>query len=785
MQHNTTLYFSNGSVTLNEEQYSVVKSPTNQNLRILASAGSGKTTTITARIAHLIENECIPANRILLVTFSRAASQEMIERVYRLIGRVPILAGTFHAISAQVLRENAPSMLRDHPFIDELPHRLVQWLETDKGRKWVLQFRTIIVDEFQDINNVQWRLLEKMHHRGATMTIVGDDAQNIYTWRGSSVDFILNFHTRMHNIADYQLRRNYRSSEAVVTVANSVMRFIPTLPYKEKMVAVKKGGIKPQVHFFFRMMDEYDWVVKQIEEEYRKQTPTTFAILSRCNHDLFKLEERLHQRGLLYTLCTKFDPERSHHHSRRITLATIHASKGLEWDYVFMINMNDDSFPSRKTDEEIICERRLFYVGVTRARHRLFFTYSRQERSLSRFVREIPRPFLTYFNVSAFQLSDKEGTTSKLSLQDCLTGLDGDDWHTLRKMESVPQIDTSIQTTDNLYSFGQLFVTPDWVKELDIREQWQSLLTLIAMRQVAHTTQNISQLRSPEVNETLLTLRIYKEDLLFWEEFEIEMETIVYHFLKHNPNMPPVEYHQMEEFLQKAHAMQHLSWTTEQIVRAVVIVAKLRGQLRPLRHDGYDLSDFSFGNVRCSVPTELRPYILKSWKNIQKIPAEIPSATIMRDIWNIASLSSVMIGRNIPLYQVEEILPYLQTDETTQLIYIIERAMEQFISAQDGVAINVHVHENGIKMFNIDLINNTTCWSFYFDHQHVPSNDARILLLLSTYLYEKSVEKEMQYVGFINLATGTVYKFIFTDELRKKTKKLWNYVRRKYVLGGE
>jgi hypothetical protein len=67
----------------------------------------------------------------------------------------------------------------------------------------------------------------------------------------------------------------------------------------------------------------------------------------------------------------------------------------------------------------------------------------------------------------------------------------------------------------------------------------------------------------------------------------------------------------------------------------------------------------------------------------------------------------------------------------------------------------------------------------------VPSNDARILLLLSTYLYEKSVEKEMQYVGFINLATGTVYKFIFTDELRKKTKKLWNYVRRKYVLGGE
>lgn len=125
-------------------------------------------------------------------------------------------------------------MLTDQPFIDELPYRLVKWLETDQAKKWVKRFRTIIVDEFQDCNEVQWQILKGFYHPWATMTIVGDDAQNIYTWRGSSVDFILNFHTKIARVKDYQLCRNYRSTEAIVTVANSVMRFIPTLPSKKR-----------------------------------------------------------------------------------------------------------------------------------------------------------------------------------------------------------------------------------------------------------------------------------------------------------------------------------------------------------------------------------------------------------------------------------------------------------------------------------------------------------------------------------------------------------------------
>jgi DNA helicase-2/ATP-dependent DNA helicase PcrA len=115
----------------------------------------------------------------------------------------------------------------------------------------------------------------KFYHQLATMTIVGDDAQNIYTWRGSSVNFILNFHENIPRVKDYQLCMNYRSTEAIVTVANSTMRFIPTLPFKEKMVANARGGRKPEVHFFFRASDEYDWIVSSLEKFIKQFSKAT------------------------------------------------------------------------------------------------------------------------------------------------------------------------------------------------------------------------------------------------------------------------------------------------------------------------------------------------------------------------------------------------------------------------------------------------------------------------------------------------------------------------------
>jgi superfamily I DNA/RNA helicase len=186
MSDSYTLQFTYGSTTLNSEQYSVVTADPYQHQRILASAGSGKTTTIAARIAWLLTNARCTADQIVLLTFSRNAAREMNQRVRALVGSVSLWAGTFHALANTVLKQfdtvNQSSLF----FIDELPIKWMAWMRTEKGRKWVGKLRYIVVDEFQDINAIQWRLLETMRHIGARMIIVGDDAQNIYTWRGSS-----------------------------------------------------------------------------------------------------------------------------------------------------------------------------------------------------------------------------------------------------------------------------------------------------------------------------------------------------------------------------------------------------------------------------------------------------------------------------------------------------------------------------------------------------------------------------------------------------------------------
>jgi hypothetical protein len=772
------LEFSHGTATLNDEQFKVVTSPVSENQRILASAGSGKTTTITARIAYLVEHYDIDPSRILLVTFSRAAAQEMIHRVHKLIGPVAMYAGTFHALSAQILRDQAPKLLSDQPFIDELPYRLVKWLQTERAKKWVQRFTTIIVDEFQDINDIQWELIRGFYHKWATMTIVGDDAQNIYTWRGSSVDFILNFHNKIQRTRDYQLCMNYRSTESIVTIANSIMRFIPTLPFKEKMVANQRGGKRPEVHFFFRAADEYDWVVNSIEK-LSKQPETqgmTYAVISRYNHDLFRIEERLHLKGVPYNLCTNYNPERSKEHNKRVTLATIHASKGLEWDIVFLMNLHDDVFPSRKGDEEIICERRLFYVAITRAKKGLYMTYSRHERCLSRFVREIPRPFLRFFNISAFKLSTNEAATSMLSVEDMIRGFDGADWSELREQNIVPAVKNV--KTESIYQFGKMFNMPEWVRTNDARETWLEMLRWIVLRECAIYQNKLDELCTPEVSEALLTLRIYSEDIEFWELYEAEMEHLVHKFLKHSPHMPAVEYYQVDEYVKLK--LRHLQWSQDELSHAVMIIAKIRGQLRPLRHHGFDLNEFKFGLVRNSVPTELRPDVLGSWHKL--IDKKNKTHTILGDIWRIASIKAVIEGRNIPLYQYGTINPRLLEDEQQQIVRAIETAIPLWIVSQESPSFNFIFEVDEVRPIQFDILTEKCAYYVFFDPAYVPRTEDKILLLLKQYAYEEIYDRCLEAIGFLNVATGVVIQYEITPTIREQLSQMWLHLQTKYHL---
>ncbi|NBR60188.1 MAG: ATP-dependent helicase [Actinobacteria bacterium] len=784
------LIFSHGKTRLNSEQYSVVTSSPNQNQRILAGAGSGKTTTITARIAYLIEYYHIPAKNILLATFSRAAAEEMQLRVARLCGTTNIVAGTFHAIAARVLKDFEPESVRDQPFVDEFPTRLLTWMKTPRGQKWASKFRIVIVDEVQDINEIQWNIIHTFYkdNESCCLSIVGDDAQNIYTWRGSSIDFLFNFHKHVANCRDYQLRMNYRSSESIVRVANSVMRFIPTLPFKERMVAGRIASLpqRPHVHFFYRASDETRWTAEQVARIYKESTRATIAVLARNNSSLFKVEEQLHKLGLLYNLYTKYNPDRSRTHFRRITLATIHASKGLEWDHVFIMNCHDDCLPSRKGDEDLIAERRLFYVAVTRARDFLTFTYSRHEPSISRFIREIPRPFLIYHGISLYKLSNQEQGQSLLSLSDRVGSLDGAEWQLLREGGAVPIVTHQFFHTHSLYNFSQFYDTPEWVKLADCRETWNEMVKWSIKREIALQTDNLPQLLTADVMETLLTIRIYREDMAFWETHETELIYLIKTFLGYRgePNIPAVEFYALEHFIknESPHLFEKSSWTTRDIAEATVILAKVRGQLRPLRSAGYDLQDFQFGYVRNSVPTEYRPQVLASWKRVTD--ASQPTQEILPDLWNLAALSQVREGRNIPLYQLNEIRENLVSQESYTFCQAIRQSVGRLL-IQSQATLNqvIEPEEYGSYIpFSFDCILNDGDNSpsriiriISRSENTSPSQEEFLVTSLATFLYEVKVGP-VKSMNFFNVISGILTEIPWTETLKLSMKLFWNFL---------
>ena len=220
MLQNHTLEFPFSKITLNTQQNEIVQQSLDQNLRILASAGSGKTTTITAKIAHAITNLGIKPEAIVLTTFSRSGADTMKEKLEKMIGPTQTQIGTFHALSLQVLKANDPARLQGMFTVDELPYLWLDFLQSPKGAKWSKMITLLVVDEFQDINDVQLDIIREILSAGtAKIIIVGDDAQNIYAWRGSRVEIILNMHEEITSIKDFQLTYNYRSSESIVAVA--------------------------------------------------------------------------------------------------------------------------------------------------------------------------------------------------------------------------------------------------------------------------------------------------------------------------------------------------------------------------------------------------------------------------------------------------------------------------------------------------------------------------------------------------------------------------------------
>jgi len=355
-------------------------------LMIVAGPGSGKTYTITERVAWLITSGKARPYNILVVTFSRAAAAEMRERFLNM--NIPhsnqVTFGTFHSVFYRVLKTAYGSLARNYIFddeeqdkirYDEMLYLTKELLETredicDALRK---KYQWILIDEFQDIDEVQFDIIRqlapprKWYSRKKTpnITVVGDDDQAIYSFRGANPGYMLRFGRVYPGTRRIILDVNYRSTKEIVKAASEVVKK-NRHRYVKHLKANNPRGEKIKIIGFDDVRAQYRYVARNIKAALTGGTdPSEIAVLYRNNVQQWQLDKVFSEYGI-----------------EDVNAMTFHRSKGLEFDDVWIIDANEGITPSykAKTQAELEEERRAFYVAMTRAKKRLYITYSRTMR---------------------------------------------------------------------------------------------------------------------------------------------------------------------------------------------------------------------------------------------------------------------------------------------------------------------------------------------------------------------------------------------------------------------
>ena len=755
------LHFSKKSIKVNNEQYKAITRPLDCNQRIIASAGSGKTTTLTSRIAYLIEQCNVPSDKIVLLSFSRNAATVMKNKLFDMIGYNNVWAGTFHGLAKSLLEKYNPQSIQSLYFVDELVHMGEQWMKTENGRKWVGKIRYIFVDEFQDINITQWKMIERMLHVGARLVVVGDDCQNIYTWRGSDVHFILDLNKKIKNIVDDQLFINYRSSDNIIQVANSIIKNIPTLPWKKSMMSHLSKCSIPNVHFFYRMIDETSWIIKQIQKQLEENPKVSIAILSRTNVDLYRFEEECILRNIPYRIFDIGVEEHIETKGNCIDLVTVHSSKGLEWDNVYIVHMNDDTFPSKKNIVDIIHERRLFYVAVTRARYELTFSYTNDERNLSRFIREVPNTLLLYHGLAKYMLSEFELGKSRKKLIDVLGCLNSDDIQNLRINGYLDWFNTDRLEIKSLYPSDLYWKKPNWINN-DTLPDFMRFLNVWLKRHFCNISQ--IQYRDPTAERMIFTLRIYAEDFDFWNINKENIRILVHTFFGNIPkkeDIPNVDYKLIEQWSYS----NNISWAPKDIVCVTNILSKIRGQLRPLRFFDYNIQEFNIGPSRFVVPIQWRGEVLESWRKLVDNNVEWKDCLV--DIWKIGALSLVAEGRNVAMYRSSRLKQHLEDKEFIEFLECVEKYTSIWLSEQKCISTSLCIeNQNNIQ----DIIDLQTEQGLYYTSSLRFDSSNLLRLAIASCFFDNDIKK----IGIFVPLDGKIFTLKLPNDIRNISEYILN-----------
>ncbi len=233
---------------------------------VTAGPGTGKTSTIVRRFKNLVESGVAP-ERCLAVTFTRKAVGELAERL-----DIPeMTVTTFHGLGLLILKEhNVPVDMDVLDFdFDELIKRPLQMFEDNPeiAERWRNRFDHIAVDEYQDIDEMQYRLIRSITMPNSNLFVVGDPDQSIYSFRGANVEFFLRFNENFPTATSIELTNNYRSSAVILDAAARMIEPSTFVPDRELVASYVDLAAAESVfvHQATDERDEADFVVKTIE----------------------------------------------------------------------------------------------------------------------------------------------------------------------------------------------------------------------------------------------------------------------------------------------------------------------------------------------------------------------------------------------------------------------------------------------------------------------------------------------------------------------------------------
>ena len=357
-------------------------------LLVLAGAGSGKTKTLTHRIAYLIGELKVFPSRILAVTFTNKAAKEMRQRLAQLLDEdannrqfMPWM-GTFHSICVRILRMDGVHIGLDRRFLiydtddqislmkqimkvrgltdkdikpravlsvisnaknemrsaedfsmsacgpreqkiaelffayekalkeaaaldfDDLLTKTVELLQNSPEirQKWQRQFEYILIDEYQDTNAVQYALIKLLVNERRNLCVVGDDAQSIYSFRGADYTNILNFERDFPGTTVVKLEQNYRSTGAILDLANSLIQH--NIHRTDKNLWTANGdGIDPKLWQLYSESEEALAIANEIQAQIANgRQYGDVAVLYRTNAQSYAIERALRQSYIPYKI---------------------------------------------------------------------------------------------------------------------------------------------------------------------------------------------------------------------------------------------------------------------------------------------------------------------------------------------------------------------------------------------------------------------------------------------------------------------------------------------------